>query len=174
MIYYTDDGNGVTNFRIAVRANSTTWTDALVIRAADNSGGGGGLGNIGIGTSDMKGYKLAVNGSAIFTQAVVKLNSNWPDYVFDEHYPLPPLDSVGNYVRSHHHLPGMPSADSVARTGLNLGAGQEALLKKVEELTLYILEQQQQLKALNQRLEEQDAFLKQQQQRLADLSRGRN
>lgn len=114
-------------------------------------------GNVGIGTTDTKGYRLAVNGSAIFTSAFVKAYSNWPDYVFTRDYRLLPLDSVSRYIEANHHLPDIPSADSVATSGLNLGEGQALLLKKIEELTLYLIEQKKELEALkerNQRLEQ--------------------
>lgn len=114
-------------------------------------------GNVGIGTTDPKGYKLAVNGSAIFTSAWVKAHYNWPDYVFHPGYSLLPLDSLSHYIETNHHLPDIPSADSVARDGINLGANQALLLKKIEELTLYVIEQKRELEALkvhNQRMEE--------------------
>jgi hypothetical protein len=97
-------------------------------------------GNLAIGTNNAQGYKLAVNGSAIFTSAKVKLFANWPDYVFDYSYNLRPLSEVEKYIRQHHHLPEVPSADDVKENGLDLGANQAILLKKIEELTLYVIE----------------------------------
>ncbi len=89
-------------------------------------------GNIGINTTDAKGYKLAVNGSAIATSMTVKLNANWPDYVFKPSYQLPSLTEVKTYINVNHHLPDMPSAEQVSKDGLNLGEMNEKLLKKVE------------------------------------------
>lgn len=111
-------------------------------------------GSVCIGTTDPKGYLLAVNGPAIFTQAVVKLNANWPDYVFKRDYHLPSLDSVSQFIQDHHHLPDMPSADSVAKNGVDLGSNQAQLLKKIEELTLYVIQQRQQQGELKQQLDE--------------------
>lgn len=102
-------------------------------------------GNVGIGAADTKGYQLAVNGQAIFTKVVVKQYSNWPDYVFDSAYRLLPVKDLRQYVKANHHLPDMPSADIIAATGLDLGANQTALLKKIEELTLYTIAQDEQL-----------------------------
>ena len=105
-------------------------------------------GNVGIGTTDTKGYKFAVNGDAVFTKVVVKAYGSWPDYVLDSAYKLRPLEKVAQYIRDNHHLPEIPSADSVANAGIDVGANQAALLKKIEELTLYVIEQQQQLDRL--------------------------
>lgn len=109
-------------------------------------------GNLAIGTNNAQGYRLAVNGNAIFTKAVVKAFSSWPDYVFDPQYRLPSLDSLGMYVREHRHLPEIPSADSVARAGLDLGENQAALLKKIEELTLYTIEQNRQIAEMREQM----------------------
>jgi uncharacterized coiled-coil protein SlyX len=102
-------------------------------------------GNISIGTTDPKGYKLAVNGSAVATSMTVKLNSAWPDYVFKKEYKLPALAEVKDYIDKNHHLPDMPSAAQVEKDGLNLGEINTALTKKVEELTLYLIEKNEQL-----------------------------
>ncbi len=96
--------------------------------------------SVGIGTSNTYTYSLAVNGSAIFTQVVVKPFSAWPDYVFQPAYQLPSLYSVSQYIQANHHLPEMPSADSVEKNGLDLGSAQAKLLKKIEELTLYMID----------------------------------
>jgi hypothetical protein len=123
------------------------------------------FGNVGIGTTNTQGYALAVNGSAIFTKAVVKLYANWPDYVFLPEYRLPSLDSVSTYLRANHHLPEMPGADSVAKTGLDLGANQVVFLKKLEELTLYIIDQDKRIREL----EEQNKQLRTQQAKIDRL-----
>ena len=112
-----------------------------------------GTGNIGVGTTDTKGYKLAVNGPAIFTKAVVKAQANWPDYVFDSSYQLPSLDSVQQYIQQNKHLPEVPSADSVHVAGVDLAANQAVLLQKVEELTLYLLGQDKKAKTQQNAIE---------------------
>jgi hypothetical protein len=122
-------------------------------------------GNVGIGTVDNASwtlatstYKLAVNGSAIATSMVVKLQANWPDYVFKNGYHLPSLSDVKAYIDQNHHLPDMPSEQEVTDKGLNLGEINKQLTKKVEELTLYLIEQNKQLgeqKKVIQSLQEQ-------------------
>jgi hypothetical protein len=99
-----------------------------------------GAGHVGIGTTNTFGYKLAVNGSAIFTEARVKLYGNWPDYVFGKKYNLMPLKDLENYISANNHLPNIPSASEVQKEGINLGDMNAKLLEKIEELTLYIIE----------------------------------
>jgi hypothetical protein len=105
-------------------------------------------GNVGIGTNDTKGYRFAVNGDAIFTKIKVKQYSTWPDYVFEKDYNLPSLAEVEKYIQQNKHLPEVQSSAQVEKDGLDLGDNQTVLLKKIEELTLYLIEQ-------NKKLEEQ-------------------
>ena len=109
--------------------------------------------NVGIGTNNTQGYKLAVNGAAIFTQIKVKTAANWPDYVFEKNYHLMPLSQLDKYVTANKHLPGVPSAGEVGKEGQDVGAGQAALLKKVEELTLYVIQMNKQMEQLNKKVE---------------------
>lgn len=98
-------------------------------------------GNVSIGTTNNFGYKLAVNGHAIFTEAKVKLYANWPDYVFHKDYNLMPLDKLETFIRQNNHLPNLPSAKEVEKNGgIELGNMSAKLLEKIEELTLYIIE----------------------------------
>ncbi|PJJ83341.1 hypothetical protein [Mucilaginibacter auburnensis] len=111
-------------------------------------------GNLGVGIADTKGYKFAVNGTAIATSMTVKLSANWPDYVFKSGYKLPTLNEVKRYIDKNHHLPDMPSADEVQNNGLDLGEMNRQLLKKVEELTLYLLDQNKKLDEHQKRMAE--------------------
>jgi hypothetical protein len=119
-------------------------------------------GNIAIGTYDNKGYRLAVNGSAIFTKVKV-MPYPWPDYVFNSSYRLRPLSEVEQYIQEHHHLPEVPSAEEVKKDGIDVGDNQAVLLKKIEELTLYVIEQ-------NKKLENQHKAQNEQNQKLQELS----
>jgi hypothetical protein len=100
-----------------------------------------GGGNVGIGTEDTKGYKFAVNGDAMFTKIKVKVYSSWPDYVFHPDYQLPSLHEIEKYIRANGHLSDIPSAAEVEKDGLDLGEMNRKLLQKVEELTLYLIEE---------------------------------
>jgi hypothetical protein len=98
-------------------------------------------GNVGIGCTDTKGYKFAVKGDAVFAKVVVKDPGLWPDYVFQANYRLRPLSEVEEYIKQHHHLPEVTSAEEVKKNGLDVGDNQATLLKKIEEMTLYMIEQ---------------------------------
>ncbi|MDB5025954.1 MAG: hypothetical protein JWP78_3709 [Mucilaginibacter sp.] len=106
----------------------------------DNSG------NVSIGTSNANGYKFAVQGNVHAQQVTIDV-TNWPDYVFKKDYQLPTLTEVKAYIDQNHHLPDMPSEQEVAKDGLNLGEMNKLLTKKVEELTLYLIEKDVKQKA---------------------------
>ena len=107
-------------------------------------------GKIGIGTVAPQS-ELAVKGT--ITSMKVKVSQEgWADYVFDSSYRLASLKQVETFIQKNKHLPDVPSAAEVKKDGLDLGDNQAALLKKIEELTLYIIEQ-------NKRLEMQDKRL---------------
>lgn len=119
-------------------------------------------GRVMIGTIDAskaQDFALAVNGSAIFNKAVVKLYTNWPDYVFDPLYKLRPLSNLEEYIKKHKHLPEVPSAAEVGKDGVDIGATQAALLQKIEELTLYIIEQNKKSTELSAKLKALEAKL---------------
>ena len=126
-------------------------------------------GNVGIGTTDTRGYMLAVNGNAIFTKVVVKPYSLWPDYVFKKGYDLLDLADLERYIRDHGHLPGIAIEKVVQRQGIDLGEQQTALLKKVEELTLYLINENKTLIDHNKQLIEQNARLEAQQKEIDEL-----
>lgn len=110
-------------------------------------------GNVGIGTSNPGIYKLAVNGSAIFTKVQVKATSTpWPDYVFHPKYQLRSLSSLKAYINEYEHLPDVPSTIEVEKDGLDIGSIQAILLRKIEELTLYMLNQDEEIKSLKKQI----------------------
>ncbi len=97
-------------------------------------------GAVGIGTTHINdGTNRLFVETGIRTRKVTVDQATWPDYVFRTGYRLPPLDGLARYIDANHHLPGVVNADSVAKNGLDLGANQAALLKKIEELTLYVI-----------------------------------
>ena len=101
-------------------------------------------GNLGIGT-DSPGEKLEVNGT-IRSKKVKVEASPWPDYVFETNYKLRSLSSLEQYITANKHLPEVPSAAEVEKEGIDLGNMDATLLKKVEELTLYLIDQNKTLK----------------------------
>ncbi|TAM94751.1 MAG: hypothetical protein EPN39_16785 [Chitinophagaceae bacterium] len=98
-------------------------------------------GNVLIGKTSQTNtsYKLDVNGNIRANQVTV--NATGADYIFDSAYHLPSLDSLSIYLKRYHHLPGITSAKQMQTNGVNLGQNQTKLLKKIEELTLYVIEE---------------------------------
>jgi hypothetical protein len=142
--YWITATNGV----LKIGANGGAEAAVGAVNINDN-------GDVGIGTTTPKA-KLAVNGDILAKKVTVSLN-NLPDYVFDKQYPLPTLPDLEKYIQQNRHLPEMPSADSVAKHGLDLGSSQAVLLKKIEELTLYIIQQNKTIENMKQRLDAVEA-----------------
>ncbi|ATP58011.1 hypothetical protein CPT03_16825 [Pedobacter ginsengisoli] len=114
------------------------------------------MGNLGIGTTDTKGYKLAVNGK-IRAQEIKVEATNWPDYVFAKDYKLPSLEETEKHIKQNGYLPGIPSAAEVNGDGIDLGEMDIKLSKKIEELTIHLIEKNKEiteLKKLNKRVEQ--------------------
>lgn len=107
-------------------------------------------GNVGIGTTNPGTAKLAVEGKIQAREVVVTSTSPFPDYVFNDDYEPISLDELEKVIKENRRLPDIPSADEVKRNGINLGEMQAKLLKKIEELTLYLID----LKKQNQLLRE--------------------
>lgn len=126
----------------------TTWDEVMIIKS--NSG------NVGIGTTDTFGHKLAVNGSIIAKGDIIMNDPNpshiWPDYVFEKDYNLLSLEEVERHIKEKGHLPNIPSAKEVKKNGFSLGEMNRKLLEKVEELMLYTIQQEKRIKALEDKL----------------------
>ncbi|WP_299249076.1 cell division protein ZapB [uncultured Aquimarina sp.] len=103
-------------------------------------------GNLGIGTTNPDA-KLAVNGN-IHTKEVKVDLIGWADYVFKEDYNLPTIQQVEDHIATKGHLINIPSAAEVAENGIQLGEMNAKLLEKIEELTLYTIAQQKEIKKL--------------------------
>ena len=107
-------------------------------------------GYVGIGTINPQSL-LAVKGT-ITAQKVVVTQTGWSDYVFDSSYQLLPLSSVESFIQTNKHLPDVPSARDIQKEGNDLADNQRVLLQKIEELTLYIIQQ-------NKKIERQETHL---------------
>ena len=113
-----------------------------------------------IGLSDFPGnkswtsnYKLAVNGHIIATELKVQVKIAWPDYVFSKAYKLMQLTDLKEYIKTNNHLPEIASSDQVtAENGFDLGKSNIMLLKKIEELTLYLIELNEKINELENKL----------------------
>jgi len=132
-------------------------------------------GNIGIGTNNTQGYKLAIAGNVIAEAVKVELQGAWPDFVFEAGYRLPSLPETEAYIKDHGHLPQVPSAEKVKSEGIQLGEMDAILLQKIEELTLHAIQQHkeiEQLNAVNEKLIEQNKMIETLTERLEKLERG--
>lgn len=108
-------------------------------------------GSVGIGTINTGSYKLAVNGKIRAKE--IKVETGWADFVFEEDYDLPTLKEVEQHIKEKGHLINIPSAKEVEENGIELGEMNKLLLQKIEELTLYTLQQQTVMEELKSRLE---------------------
>ncbi|BFP40641.1 hypothetical protein FGF1_14860 [Flavobacteriaceae bacterium GF1] len=106
-------------------------------------------GEMGIGTTTPDA-KLAVKGSIHAEEVKVDLNVPAPDYVFKDGYDLKSLQEIQDYIKEHGHLPNVPSAQEMEEDGIELGGMNMKLLEKIEELTLYTLDQENELKTLKE------------------------
>ncbi|MFT3901667.1 MAG: hypothetical protein QM727_00715 [Niabella sp.] len=98
------------------------------------------IGTLGANSVGSSLERLLVNGKIRAKEIKIEA-ANWPDYVFKPAYKLMPLYKVESFVKKNGHLPEVPSAKSVEQNGMDIGANQALLLKKIEELTLYVIEQ---------------------------------
>ncbi|MCF2875157.1 MULTISPECIES: hypothetical protein [unclassified Tenacibaculum] len=113
-----------------------------------------GNGDVGIGTDDTQGFKLGVDGRIAATEVKVATYSNWPDFVFNKDYNLPTLEEVEKHIKEKGHLKNIPSAKEVKENdGIELGEMNRKLLQKIEELTLYTIQQQKELKEQKSKIE---------------------
>ena len=101
-------------------------------------------------------FKVSDDGYVYARKAIVTLTNPYPDYVFEKNYSLMPLNKLANYINANKHLPNVPSLAEVEANNkqIDVGEMQLKLLEKVEELTLYILQQQKEIDALKAKLAE--------------------
>jgi hypothetical protein len=183
-LYY---GTSYVGFNAArsVSGSTASWTID-----GDNAHNGGGvvygdiLGNIYLapipsaGTSqrtltdlDVKSnivFKVGYNG-VTYAKAVSVQTTGWPDYVFEKNYRLPGLSYVKQYIAQNQHLPEMPSARQIEKDGINLGEMDRILTQKVEELTLYLIDKDKELKEQQLKINGQETQLTAQQTQIDQL-----
>ncbi len=110
-----------------------------------------------VGTANTSAYNLFVKGGILSDEVRVRIG--WADYVFDKNYELKPLNELEAFINTNKHLPNVPSASQVATDGLNLGDISRIQQEKIEELTLYVIDQDKQLKAQQKEIAELKAMV---------------
>ncbi|VXB91761.1 conserved exported hypothetical protein [Flavobacterium sp. 9AF] len=103
-----------------------------------------------IGAANLNAYKLYVKGGILTEE--VRVRTGWADYVFADDYHLKPLAEVENFININKHLPNVPSAKQVEEEGVSLGEITKIQQEKIEELTLYIIEQNKRIEALEAKM----------------------
>ncbi len=149
------------SLKFLINNNGTSYNTGMLI----NSNG-----NIGIGTTNINNWKLAVNGNIRAKE--IKVEAGWADFVFENNYNLPTLKEVEAHIKQKGHLKDIPSAKEVAENGIFLGEMDSKLLQKIEELTLYTINQGKdisKLKKENQELKHINSKLVELQKRLEKL-----
>ncbi len=141
-------GNGTTGGFITFNTNNNTEQ----VRITSS-------GNVGIGSLNPN-QKLTVNGTIYGKEVKVDLSVPGPDYVFEKSYNLPTLEEIKTYIDQNKHLPEVPSAVEMEKNGVKLGKMNMLLLKKVEELTLYVIEANRKIEAQNERIDRQEKEIK--------------
>ncbi|MDR0863720.1 MAG: hypothetical protein LBO74_02155 [Candidatus Symbiothrix sp.] len=144
---WQDNIAGIQSTSLAFYTNpSGAWTSDLTERMRITPAG-----NIGIGTMNPQNL-LDVNGTIRAKE--VKVETGWADFVFNEDYNLRPLSEVNTFIKANKHLPEIPTASEVKSEGVNLGEMQTKLLQKVEELTLYLIQQENTIQELKSEIQE--------------------
>jgi hypothetical protein len=166
---------------VSMRPHFASGTDFTVYEGTPGTGTlrmkiAGTTGNVGIGTGSPTalltvngntligdpttvtlptGYKLYVQTGILTEKLRVSIvnSTSWADYVFNKDYKLEDLKNVEDYIASNHHLPGVPSASDVSKEGIDMVDMDATLLKKIEELTLYVIEQNKKLEEQNKKIQ---------------------
>jgi hypothetical protein len=126
-------------------------------------------GRVGIGTM-VPDATLMVKGTIHAQEVKVDLNVPGPDYVFEKAYALRPLSELQKFVKQNRHLPEVASANTMAKDGINIIELNMVMLKKIEELTLYLLEKDREIKKQRSVSRKQQLLLERQQKQLTILS----
>ena len=144
--------NDVKSFSIEHIFHGNINSSVNFYRGASERGG-----SLGISVHDGTEYfrfskgKLDVNGTIRSKEVKIEA-TGWSDFVFDKSYQLPTLSEVESHISQHKHLPDIPSQAEVIEQGINVGEMQAKLLQKIEELTLYVIQQEKKIAELEKKV----------------------
>lgn len=143
--------NGYMNYQIANTndshvffAGTSPTTSSELMRIKGN-------GNVGIGTNNPVN-KLEVFGTIRARELIIE--TTWADYVFEDDFKLKPLNEVAKFIKENKHLPDVPSAKYLQDNGGHVSELMTKMMQKIEELTLYSIQQEKKIEALEKRLDE--------------------
>ncbi len=145
-IYLTGnkDGSGEGDVNFRTYSDAEGYLDIMVVK---------GNGNVGIGTASPDS-KLTVKGNIHTEEITIDLSVPAPDYVFTKDYDLLTIEEVQQHIKEKGHLPNIPSAKEMETHGVALGIMNMKLLEKIEELTLYVIEQHKEVNTLRKKVEQ--------------------
>lgn len=150
---YSNTDNGMNGLQIQTANSSSSYQNLnYVTRFAINLNG-----NIGIGTM-FPAYKLDVIGTIRARE--IKVDMNGADFVFENGYKLIPLIELEKFVKERKHLPEIAPAKEMKVNGTDLGEMNSKLLQKIEEMTLYIIDQNKKMLVLEQKVRKIEESLK--------------
>ncbi|MDX1652531.1 MAG: hypothetical protein R3277_08570 [Brumimicrobium sp.] len=107
-------------------------------------------GNFKISNANRTILFMDADNETFYTRRIVVNQHTWPDYVFKKNYRLMPLNIVKQYIDQNGHLPNVPSEKEVIEEGVDLAEMNKILLEKIEELTLYTIQQQEEIEKLKE------------------------
>jgi hypothetical protein len=150
--------------RVSLDINGITYSNSLVLGSLPANrtglfqlhymGANADTALLVISNSDRRVFQVNNNGTVRAREVLVNLKNDWPDYVFSPQYELRSLPDLETYLNQYQHLPGIPNAASVEQNGIGLGEMNRLLLEKVEELTLYLIDQEKRIQMLEKQLKE--------------------
>ncbi len=140
---------------------STAGSERLVVDAN---------GTVTVNAAGASANALDVDGTIRAKKVMV--DADWADFVFEEGYELKTLEEIETYIETHGRLPDVPSAEVVQREGVSIGDSQSLLLRKIEELTLYLLQQSERVESQAARIDTQEELIRQLRERIQQLESG--
>ncbi|MGG5902614.1 hypothetical protein [Sphingobacterium daejeonense] len=152
---FYDNNSSDRQYFYGPRVEEVNGNEPTIASLLNNANSGGDFyfaGKVGIKTDTPRDFDLAVNGK-IRSQEIKVEAANWPDYVFKKDHLLPTLTETEEFINKNGHLPDVPSANEAERNGISLGEMNKILLKKIEEITLYLIDKDKEFDKLKKEMD---------------------